>query len=196
MKPAVLQKEDLLDLGFLVRDMLSCLWVELDNLDLFRSCPLVLRCRIKMTRTRGRFQLDLFPTCLSHNKNLSKKIETRSDLLTASAQIGQNRLNTQLVDHPKTGIGNTQGNPAVFRFDKKAAVMQIRHETASRLVMSVRDRIPGHGFLPCYLANTSHKNLQKNNEAGILPERMMKHKKKQRLAKIYCVTNHVFMTHF
>lgn len=61
--------------------------------------------------------------------------------------------------------------------------------------MSVRDRIPGHGFLPRYLANTSHKNLQKNNEAGILPERMMKHKKKQRLAKIYCVTNHVFMTH-
>ena len=62
----------LLDLRFLVRDMLSCLGIELHNLDLLRRGPLVLRRRIKMTGTRSGFQLDLFPTCLSHNKNLSK----------------------------------------------------------------------------------------------------------------------------
>ena len=65
--------DGLLDFGFLVRDMLASLWIELDDFDFFRRGPLVFGRSIEMTGTRGGFQFDFFSASFSHNKNLSKK---------------------------------------------------------------------------------------------------------------------------
>src|SRR5204863_170554 len=51
--------DQLLDLGFLVRHMLTGDGIELRDLHLFRHGALVLGGRVEMTGTCGRFQLDL-----------------------------------------------------------------------------------------------------------------------------------------
>ena len=165
--------------------MLASLGIELDDFDLFRRRPLVFGRSIKMTGTRSGFQLDFFSACFSHNKNLSKKEPTKGlDLFTASAEIGQNGLDTELVDDTQTGIGNAKRNPAVFGLDEKAAVMQIGHKAPSGLVIGMRNRITGHGFLAGDLANTSHENLRnKKAKAEFYPKGIQKTRKNIDLSK-------------
>src|ERR1700743_2549472 len=54
-----LKEPDLLDLGFLVRNMLACDGIELLDLHLFGHVAIVLRGRIKVAVAVGGFQLDL-----------------------------------------------------------------------------------------------------------------------------------------
>ena len=181
MKETRKGNDGLLDFGFLVRDMLASLGIELDDFDLFRRSPLVFGRSIEMTGTRGGFQFDFFSACFSHNKNLSKKEpKIGLDFFAASAKIGENGIDTELVDDTQAGIGDAKRNPAVFGLDEEAAVMQIGHKAPFGLVIGMRNRITGHGFFTCDLANASHKNLRnKKSEGCILYERKTKDKKKQ-----------------
>jgi hypothetical protein len=57
---------ELLQLGFLVQDMLACLRVELHEFELCRRRLLVLVGGVEMTRTSSRFQLDFFSCAFGH----------------------------------------------------------------------------------------------------------------------------------
>jgi hypothetical protein len=71
-------------------------------------------------------------------------------------QIGENGINALLVDGTKTGIGQAQTNPTVFRFDPKAAVLQIWQEAALGFVVGVGNIVTHHWGFARNLANTRH----------------------------------------
>ena len=60
----------LLELRFLVDDVLTCNRVKLGNFHLARRRTLVLRRRVEVTRTSSRCQLDLFAVTLCHGELL------------------------------------------------------------------------------------------------------------------------------
>ncbi len=65
-----MERTQLLELRFLVNNVLTCNRVELGNFHLARARALVLRGRVEVTRSSGRLQLDLFAVTLCHGELL------------------------------------------------------------------------------------------------------------------------------
>ena len=61
-----------------------------------------------------------------------------------------------LVDEPKGGIAHAQADPAVLALDPEAAALQVRQETALRLVVRVRDVVADHRRLTGDLTDSGH----------------------------------------
>jgi hypothetical protein len=145
--------DQLLDLGFLVSDMLACLGIEFHDLHLFRHRALVLGSGVKVTSASGRFQLDFVAAFTrSHGNSFSLLL----DFFAASAHISQYGINTDLVDYAQTSIGKAQGNPAVLGFNEDAATLQVRQEATLGLVVGMGNVVADHRPFPGDLANTCH----------------------------------------
>src|SRR2546428_12196655 len=79
-----------------------------------------------------------------------------SDMLAASAQIGQYGFDAVLVDQAQAGVGEPQADPAVFAFDPEATALQVRQKAPLGLVVGVRNVVSHHRGLTGDLADTSH----------------------------------------
>src|SRR5690606_4642374 len=79
-----------------------------------------------------------------------------SDLLAAGTQLGQDRVDAVLVDGAHGSRGNAQLHPAVLAGDPEPALVQVREEAATGLVVGVRDVVAGLHALAGNLANSGH----------------------------------------
>eukprot|EP00825_Cyclidium_porcatum_P005651 TRINITY_DN1276_c0_g1_i1.p1 TRINITY_DN1276_c0_g1~~TRINITY_DN1276_c0_g1_i1.p1 ORF type:complete len:146 (-),score=14.48 TRINITY_DN1276_c0_g1_i1:4-441(-) len=144
----MLEEAELLQLDFLVSNMLTSLRVVLHELQLFRRRALVLGGGIEVPGASCRFQLDFFATAFSHF------IYPSLSDFAASTQIGQDGVNAVLVDQAQTGVGNAQAQEAVFRFDPETTVLQVRQETAFGSIVGMGNVVPNHRAFtryPCTL---------------------------------------------
>jgi hypothetical protein len=112
-------KEDLFDLGFFVDHVLAGNRVELLDFHFLRHCSFVFGRGIKVTGAFGRDQFDFIAHFLFS-----------LHFMTAAAQVGKNRVDAFFVDDPHTFGRNSQAYPAVFAFDPKSVMLQIRQKTA------------------------------------------------------------------
>src|SRR5690606_25819665 len=115
----------LLDLRFLVHHVLTHDRVELLHFELFRLRPLVLVGRVEMTGTGRRHHLDL----VAHRCSLN--------LLAARTQVGDDLVDTDLVNHAHAGRRDLQTHEALFGFHPETLIVQVRQEPATRLVVRV-----------------------------------------------------------
>jgi len=58
-----------------------------------------------------------------------------------------NGVDADLVDYAQTGVGQTQGDPAIFRFNKNTAILQVRQETTFSFVVCMGNVITHHRAL-------------------------------------------------
>src|SRR5450830_1121146 len=84
------------------------------------------------------------------------------DFFATGAHVGQDGIDADLVDYTQTSVGQTQGDPAVFRFNKNTTVLQVRQETTFGFVVCVGNIVADHRLLPSNLANTCHGALLKD----------------------------------
>jgi hypothetical protein len=147
---------ELLQLGFLVFDMLASFGIKFHDRHFLGHGFLVLAGGVEVTRTRRRFKLDFFASAFgSHGEilsvcvfsvqpdgaNASDGVESG---LTAGAQIGEHHFNAFFVDQAQCGVGHAQTHPAVFAFDPKTAVLQVGQKTALGFVVGVGDIVSHH----------------------------------------------------
>src|SRR5471032_1362473 len=85
------------------------------------------------------------------------------DFFATGAHVGQDGIDADLVDYTQTSVGQTQGDPAVFRFNKNTTVLQVRQETTFGFVVCVGNIVADHRLLPSNLANTCHNALLKRH---------------------------------
>lgn len=140
----------LLDLAFLVEDVLTHDRVELLDFHLAGHVALVLGGRVKMTGTGAGNQADLISCCLSHG------CLPRSDLITATAHLGDHCINTFLVDQAHGIGGQTQAHPAILALDPITMVVQVRQESTLGLIVGVGDVATRKRALTGYLADFGH----------------------------------------
>ena len=79
-----------------------------------------------------------------------------SNSLTTSAKVFQHGLNALLIDYPQSLVGHSEPYPALFTFDPKSSIMNIRLKSTLRSVVCVGNIVAGHCPLPRNLANSSH----------------------------------------
>src|SRR5690606_35813897 len=79
-----------------------------------------------------------------------------SDLFAAGAEIGQNDVDAVLVDGAHGSRGNAQLHPAVLAGDPEPALVQVREEAATGLVVGVGDVVARLHALAGDLANSGH----------------------------------------
>jgi len=60
------------------------------------------------------------------------------------------------VDGPDTGCRYPKFNPAVFIFKIESLIKKVRIKFSAGTSFGMRNIIPYHHFLPCYLANSRH----------------------------------------
>src|SRR5690606_14110527 len=122
----------LLQLGFLVFDVLARDRIELLDQHLFRRRALVLGRGVEVPGARGGLELDLFTYTLGHGVLLWTRWLNG---FAAGAQVRQHGLDAVLVDGAQRARAHAQANPAVFAFDPELAVLQVREEAALGLVV-------------------------------------------------------------
>ncbi|EQM69846.1 hypothetical protein L682_12295 [Aquipseudomonas alcaligenes OT 69] len=77
-------------------------------------------------------------------------------LLAASTQLGQDYVDTTLVDDAHALGGNAQTHEALLGLDPEAVVLQVRQETTTGFVVSVGNVVPGNRTLTGYLTDSRH----------------------------------------
>ena len=65
-------------------------------------------------------------------------------VIYAGAQIGDDLVDTDLVDQTQSGVRDAQAHPAVFRFHKETAVLQVRQEPTLGFVVGVGNVVAHH----------------------------------------------------
>jgi methyl coenzyme M reductase gamma subunit len=78
------------------------------------------------------------------------------NLFAASAQLGQNDVNTTLVDATHAFGRNAQTHETVLRLDPEAVMLQVRQETTTGFVVCVGNVIPGYRTLTGNLTDSRH----------------------------------------
>src|ERR1700722_6235091 len=137
----------LLDLGFLVRDVLAHERVELAHFHLVRMQALVLHRAVEMTGTGRREQFDF----LAHGRP-----PLISDLDAAIAHSGQHRLQALLLDRAH-GVGrDAQCHPARLALEPEALRVQIGQKTPTRAIVRMRDGIAAGGAFARDLTDARH----------------------------------------
>lgn len=146
----------LLQLGFLVRNVLTRDGIVLLDLHLFRHGALVLGGRVEMTGAGCRFQLDFFPHGI-----------TPLNLLAARAHVGQNSINAVLVDGAQPSVSQSHANPAIFALNPELAILQIWQKTALGSVIRMRHVVPRHRRLAGNLTYSGHDGVPKSKTSII-----------------------------
>src|SRR5690606_13216297 len=79
-----------------------------------------------------------------------------TELLATLAQLGEDGVDAVLVDGAQGSRGNTRLHPAVLAGDPEPALVQVGKETATGLVVRVRDVVAGRRTLAGDLADSGH----------------------------------------
>src|SRR5688572_986607 len=82
--------------------------------------------------------------------------------------LGEHRLDPELVDLAQAGGRDAQPHPAVLAFDPEPAIVQIGLVHAPRLVVRVRDQVSFHWLLAGYVADSGHGNSGRIAKRGEL----------------------------
>jgi hypothetical protein len=137
--------------------------IEFKNLDLFRRGTLILRGRIEMTRSRGRFKLYFFSHISVSLYSPASKLSYRwLDTVSACAHFNQHCVNAILVYGAKRNIGQTQANPALLALNPETAALQIRQKPTLSLVVSMGNMVTGNRFLSGDFTYSCHDNALQN----------------------------------
>jgi hypothetical protein len=78
------------------------------------------------------------------------------NLFAASTQLGQNDVNTTLVDATHAFGRNAQTHEAILRLDPEAVMLQVRQETTTGFVVRVGNIIPSYRTLTGNLTDSRH----------------------------------------
>jgi len=78
------------------------------------------------------------------------------NLFAASTQLGQNDVNTTLVDATHAFGRNAQTDETVLRLDPEAVMLQVRQETTTGFVVCVGNVIPSYRTLTGNLTDSRH----------------------------------------
>src|SRR6187399_330901 len=138
----------LLDLRFLVVDVLTYDRIVFLDVHFVGMQALVLRGHVEMAGAGGRQQFHFF----THG----------SDLLAFGAHAGDDGLDAVLLDGAQTVGGNSQADPATLTLQPEALGVQIRQEAATLLVVGVGDAIADSNALSRDFADAAHKVLGKS----------------------------------
>ena len=111
----------LFDLGFGVEHVLANDRIVLLHCQFIRRVALVLVGRVVVAGTRAGDQFDF----ISHDDSLAVLDGIGSDLLSASANVGEHRIDTLLVDYPHTMGRDFQPDEALFAVNPEAMKMQV-----------------------------------------------------------------------
>ena len=116
------------------------------DLHLLGMQPAILRRRVVVTGAGRRHQSNL----VAHGLKLPL------DVLTLGAQVGKDLLNALLVDDPQTLARNAQPHEALLVLEPETLPVQIRQETALRLVVRVGNVVTNLWSLSGNLTNSCH----------------------------------------
>jgi hypothetical protein len=142
------QEDRLLDLRFLVLDVLAHDRIVFLDVHLVGMQALVLRGHVEMAGASGRQQFHF----LAHGLNL----------LTFGTHVGEDGVDAVLFDGAQATRGNTQGNPTALGFDPEALGVQIRQEAAALLVIGVGNAIADSNALARDFADAAHKTPEES----------------------------------
>jgi hypothetical protein len=78
------------------------------------------------------------------------------NLFAASTQLGQNNVNTTLVDYTHAFGRNAQTHETVLRLNPEAVMLQVWQETTTGFVVRVGNVIPGYWTLTSNLTDSRH----------------------------------------
>src|SRR3546814_10838311 len=92
-----------------------------------------------------------------------------SDLLAAGTHLGQNGIDTVLVDGAHGVHGQAQFDPAVLAGNPEPAFMQVGKDTAAGSVVGVRDVVAALHTFSGYLAHTGHGTHR--SRSSVAPDR-------------------------
>jgi hypothetical protein len=95
-------------------------------------------------------------------------LQPDSDYLdfTAGTQVHEDCIDTLFVNQSKTGVGDAKAHPAIFGFDPKAAVLQIRQKPALRFVVGMGNLVSDHGAFTRDLTNARHEHSPEKLKMG------------------------------
>jgi hypothetical protein len=144
-------KRRLLDLAFLVENVLAHDRIEFLYLHFTWLIALVLGSRVEVTGPGARDQADLFTCCFGHGTL------PPSDLFAACAKRGEHLLDTLLVDETHRAGGYAKAHPTLLALDPKTMVMEIGQKPPLGLVMGVGDVATGERPLSGHLTNFGHE---------------------------------------
>jgi hypothetical protein len=139
-------RKTLLDLGFLIGNMLASHRIKLFDFHLFWMQTLVFGGGVEMAGAGSGFKLDFF----THDELLGL------NRLTAGAQIGEHGFDTVLVDQTQCCTGDAQTHPALFAFEVKTTPLQIGQKATLGTVVGVGNIISHHGAFARYLTHARH----------------------------------------
>jgi len=142
----------LLDLGFLVHDVLADFRIELLDLHLAGHGALVFGGGVEMACSGTGHQLDL----VSHIALL--------DLFAASAKLGKYGIDATLVDDSHALRGQSQADKTLFRSHPEAVRMQIRQEATARAIFCMRHVVTTHWTFAGDLAHSGHGDSTDKND--------------------------------
>jgi hypothetical protein len=147
-KGGLCKRVELLQLHFFVVNMLASFWIKLADQHLLGHGFFVFGCGVEMTGTSSGFQLDFFASAFCH--------DLVSLSLATCAHVSEHSIDAVFVDQTQSSVGYAQTYPAVFGFDEKAAVLQVRHKPALGFVVGVGNIVSYHGLLARYVADACH----------------------------------------
>ena len=141
-------EEDLLDLRFLVLDVLAHDRVVFLDGHLVGVQALVLRRHVEMARTGGGQQFHFFAHGL--------------DLLAFGPQVRDHGVDAVLFDGAQAARRNAQADPAALTLEPEALGVQVRQEAATLLVVGVGNAVADSNALARDLADAAHKSSRKS----------------------------------
>jgi len=87
---------------------------------------------------------------------LDDMVQFSLDLFAASAELGDDGIDTILVDGTQCMIGHFQFDPTVFTGNPETAFVNVRQKSAAGGVIRMGDVVTRHHALAGYLANSTH----------------------------------------
>ena len=137
----------LFDLCFFVNHVLANSWIVLLGFHLFRMQALVLGHCVVVARSGAGNQFDFVTHC---------SILPRLNALTAGTQIGNDLLDTMLVNDSQALVRDAQTYESLLCFEPKALVLQVWQEAATSFIVCVRNVIARLRPFPRHLAYLGH----------------------------------------
>src|SRR5690349_15789187 len=142
-RPTTGARLELLDLRFLVFDVLAHDRIVFLDVHLVGMQALVLRGHVEMAGAGGRQEFHFF----AHGLNL----------LALGAEVRDHGVDAVLFDGAQAARGDAQADPATFTLEPEALGMQIRQEAATLLVIGVGNAVADSNALARDFADAAHK---------------------------------------